>query len=1140
MKTRRRMLSALLAVGMLLSAITPAFAQRPPLSAQGIPAAADAGAHLEAVPQRTLNRISPADRSTVTALPGMQLRDRSAPLPSADGKVVGSAFAVGGDQLVNSVIYLDLPSPSSLRRSGVDAATLDRTRNEIAAAQSRVEGAVAAAGGRTVFRFTTLSSGIAVQIPARAASELAALPGVVRISQVRDYEMDLSETVPFIGAEFLQTLGVTGAGVKVAVIDSGVDHSHLAFGGPGTTDGFDEAYFGSDVACDANELHDPDCAYAKPADPALFGPAAPKVKGGYDWLGEAWPITNDILPDPNPIDWEGHGTHVADIIAGFAYTAGTNADGPYLAKGAGVAPDADIYAYKACASFSTSCNGLALLKSVDSAVEAGVDIINMSLGSPYGQPEDDLTYFSNQAVAAGVIVVASAGNSANKPFIVGSPSMGDGVISVAQTAVPSARRYPLSYSSTAVSGTINSAVFQNWSTSPSGVPISGTLVYGDSDEATPNLDGCAAYDDDMTGKVVLADRGGCNFTLKAKNASAAGAVISIIGLIAPGDPFEGGDGGDRPIDIPSFMISQATSNLLKAQIANDVIVEIDPTNAIDLSYTMVGSSSRGPRNNDGMIKPDIGAPGASVSAVAGFGAETGPFGGTSGAAPMVSGALALLKEAFGDTLTPAQYKALIMNTGELDIFEGDPGSKLAGITRIGGGQVEATRAYSSTLIAWDSTDADPLKWTGSLSFGYLPATDDTSVTRILTIQNLASVAQTVELTNTFRYTDDENAGVVVTPLESVVNIDANASVTVAVRLDVYPAGNNDNDPLHNWVINKGSLGANGDSLTFQEYDGALQLTPSEGDPVHVVWQVLPKAAADTSVTGVDVVASQVTPAYLFASSAVLSNTSPGVDGVTDVFDLVEVSPNIYDYSVGDCVGFGEEPGCNISPIDIKEVGVRAYTFEGEDYLEFAVTIHDQPYRASQYPPEFDIYIDYNADGVDDYVIFNGDLTLNASDGRNVVFVVNLSNNALTPAFFIDSTFNTQNFILPIDMASVGVTMGEPFVFKVFAFDAYFNGDLWDCAPFANCESPSKNVGYRYTPGKQRFVVAEADQILDVPAAGSTTLNWTEPATGFSDSPSQTGLLFLHRNAPIGRESDYLHMVAPPLSLPLLFDSTITE
>ena len=57
---------------------------------------------------------------------------------------------------------------------------------------------------------------------------------------------------------------------------------------------------------------------------------------------------------------------------------------------------------------------------------------------------------------------------------------------------------------------------------------------------------------------------------------------------------------------------------------------------------MVGSSSRGPTMLTNIVKPEIGAPGASVSAEVGTGDGTTPFGGTSGAAPMVTGSAALL------------------------------------------------------------------------------------------------------------------------------------------------------------------------------------------------------------------------------------------------------------------------------------------------------------------------------------------------------------------------------------------------------------------------------------------------------------------------------------------------------------------
>ena len=1130
MQVHRRIWSALLALSLLASFTTPALAQTPwpsgrggnPPGAAALPQAPDAN-------ERPFTRISPEEAAPISQdLPARTwLAPRGATLPAGRPQTSAAAFDAQGDQVINVIAYLEMPALLQGVSASADGAVRAAYTEALAAEQMRVSTAIEALGGSVVFTFNTLSSGIAVQIAANQAASLAGIRGVSHVSQVHDYTLDLAETTPFIGAKFLQDIGVKGEGVKVAVLDSGIDFTHLAFGGPGTVAGWENAYYGADPECDQNVDHDPDCAYALPADPALFGPAAPRVKGGFDWLGEAWRSGSDpILPDPNPIDIEGHGTHVADIIGGLGYPAGVNADGPYPAKGVGVAPEAELYGFKVCASFTTSCNGLALLKAMDNAADLDgnpttvdpADVINMSLGSPYGQPEDDLTFFTNQAVSLGIIVVASAGNSANKPYIVGSPSIADGAISVAQTTVPSATRYPLFYESTAITGTIENAVWQNWSVLPGNTLVQGPLAYGNADGSNKN--GCAAYTDNMAGKVVLADRGACNFTLKAKNASAAGAVISLIGLVAPGDPFEGGDGGDRPIDIPSFMINQATANVLKAEIANNVIVGINPADAINLAFTMVGSSSRGPRNHDGVIKPDIGAPGASVSAIAAGGAASGPFGGTSGAAPMVSGVAALLKSVYGDSLLPQQYKALLMNTGD-PIYNDAPRNDLAPVTRVGGGQVNARAAYYSKLIAWDSTNADsPLSWTGSMSFGYTPASSYQVYTRTLTIQNQGPLGQGVTISSWFRSNQDAGLGVFVTPQATSAFIPAGKSIEVPVVLEIFPDGDDNNlGPLHEWVVNRGSRGADGSSLQFQEYDGYVLIESQSSDPIHVVWQVLPKAVADVSV---DV----TTP-----TAGALVNASADVTGTTDIFSLIEVDSNDYGYTIGDCTSLGLPPGCNQSPVDIYEVGVRAYTDTAPyDFLEFAITIWDAPYRAGQYPPEFDIYIDSNADGTDDYLIFNGDLTLNASDGRNVVFLVDLAASSPTPQpqYFIDSTLNSNNFILPMDAASIGVTPGQPFRFSVFAYDAYFTGDLWDCAPKVN--NVCTGV-YQYTPGVARYDVPEAQLFPTVPRGGSAAFSWTTSAAAAEASPDQIGLLFLHRNAHVGRESD--HVVFTETYLPII-------
>ncbi len=121
----------------------------------------------------------------------------------------------------------------------------------------------------------------------------------------------------------------------------------------------------------------------------------------------------------------GHGTHVADIVAG------KSADGSHK----GVAPGASLLAVKVCSAVSTSCNGVALLLAMDFALDPNgdgdisdaVDVINMSLGSDYGQIEDDLSEASTDAVKLGVVVVTAAGNGANRPYIVSSPSIAPGV-----------------------------------------------------------------------------------------------------------------------------------------------------------------------------------------------------------------------------------------------------------------------------------------------------------------------------------------------------------------------------------------------------------------------------------------------------------------------------------------------------------------------------------------------------------------------------------------------------------------------------------------------------------------------------------------------------------------------------------------
>ncbi|MFV0277187.1 MAG: S8 family serine peptidase, partial [Parahaliea sp.] len=579
-----------------------------------------------------------------------------------------------------------------------------------------------APGGRVVGRTQMVINAVLMDVDASQINGLASDPDVFSVNRVKHYEKHLPETVPYIGGTTVQNMGYDGSGVRVGVVDSGIDYYHAALDGTG-----DMAQYAAD---DPNVI-----------EPGTFPTA--KVVGGYDFVGSNWGDgSSSEAPDEDPLDdgpEAGHGTHVADIIGGAL----------------GVAPGAQLYALKVCSSVSSACSGIGLIQATEWAADPNgdgdpsdrLDIVNMSLGSDYGQPfDDDLSAAVENLTALGTLVVASAGNGGNKPYITGSPSSTPSALSVAQTEVPSAVQPILE-----VNGNDYAAVFQPWSTAPA-TAISGTLQYADG--AGGNLDGCAAFaPGSLNGLAVLIDRGGCNFTLKVKNVQDAGAVIGIIGLIAPGDPFSGGDGGEGPITIPGYMVSQDVSNAFKAQLGETLAV--DPNRGISLAGHMVGSSSRGPQHESTqLLKPEIGAPGASVSAVAGTGTGTGPFGGTSGAAPMVSGSAALLLEMLPG-IAPLDAKALLVNNGNTDIST-DPSSGLAPVSRIGGGEVQVDESAHAPAIAVDRDTGQP-----TLSFGFHDI--DRGVVQLhktVLVTNRSSQTLNYTVNPTFRYPQDEASGAV--------------------------------------------------------------------------------------------------------------------------------------------------------------------------------------------------------------------------------------------------------------------------------------------------------------------------------------------------------------------------------------------
>ena len=274
-------------------------------------------------------------------------------------------------------------------------------------------------------------------------------------ASVADAQPDLPTTLAYIGGTAVQNSGITGQGVKIAMLDTGIDYTHYNLGGSGNPADYLAA-----------------TAVASGVPPANLFPTA-KVVGGYDFTGEVWP-NGPLAPDPNPIDLNGHGTLTSDTAGGHSL------DGLH----SGTAPGSQLYAVKVCSSVSTACSGVAILEGIDFALDPNntgtlnnpVDIISMSLGGPFGQREDDEAEAITDVVNFGLVAVIAAANSGDIPYVIGGPGSTPEAIAVAATNSVVASGIPLVINSPAsIAGSYTDTATVPFA--PIDNTISGNIVY---------------------------------------------------------------------------------------------------------------------------------------------------------------------------------------------------------------------------------------------------------------------------------------------------------------------------------------------------------------------------------------------------------------------------------------------------------------------------------------------------------------------------------------------------------------------------------------------------------------------------------------------------------------------------------------
>lgn len=622
------------------------------------------------------------------------------------------------------IIQLQNPALLSVAQT-VDgkAEVNEELKAAIIAEQEEMIGKLQALSGeiKIIATYKLVLNAIAFTAPSEVAAKIDSIEGVAKLvessafmrptnvnnaEQVKTILLDLKEknSVTFIGADKLHKLGIAGQKMSVGVIDTGVDYTHAMFGGAGKKEVYDS------INPDLPTEHFPNA----------------KVIGGADFVGSKYsaggPTLEEQIPvrDENPIDEAGHGSHVAGTVAGI---------GDGVVSYSGVAPEASIYALKVFGK-KGSTSDIAVIQALEYAadptekVEAKnrMDVVNLSLGGGFGKPKILYSEAVKNLTKAGTIVVASAGNSGDNPYITGAPATSDEAISVAASIDYMAQNTTIPAVEVLIAGEsqIMETVEGNTTKPAAESKVQGPLVHI-GNGADPITDEVKAK---VKGQIALMDRGVIAFEEKFKIAASLGAVGVVMVNNQDASPIP--MGAEAKYDFPAVMISKVVGASIKAALAanTEVSFNFSPGKIInrdDLIDTITDFSSRGPRSIDSLIKPEISGPGANViSAAHGTGNETVQFSGTSMSGPHLAGVMALLRQAF-PTEEVAFLKARLLNNAKI-LMVGD--SHLA-VARQGAGRVQVEEAYLSKVVAMPAT----------LSLGEVSVASAKTISKKVTLTN---------------------------------------------------------------------------------------------------------------------------------------------------------------------------------------------------------------------------------------------------------------------------------------------------------------------------------------------------------------------------------------------------------------------
>lgn len=644
-----------------------------------------------------------------------------APLASYDGSISGyeKTMPAKGKKL-------DLNSPASKKYGKRLESQRENYKKWLAKQLPKVE---------VVAEYDVAYNGLGLKLNGASLKDISRGPGVVKAGVSGTYRKTMSESTALINAgEIWNGLGGqenAGAGMKVGVIDSGIDQNH----------------------------------------PFLQPNEGMKAPGGFP-KGDTKYTSDKVIvakvynqnPKLSAEAVDSHGTHVAGTIAGKAGTMPTLGNKPM----SGVAPGAYLGNYNVFPGDVADAKSVFIAKAVEEAVEDGMDVLNLSLGGTPHKGADLLDMAVNAAVDAGVVVAISAGNEGPFDYTVGSPGTAEKVITVAATT--NSRTFALRLKSPALPGgeAIATTGTQGGEVKKQ---IEGEYVVWSEVSGGDKL-ACTPAVKPLEGKIAVIQRDSCTFTEKINNAAAAGAKGVIVYQSSTADPITMSTDG---VKIPAIMINKEAGEVLaKWQGDRKVIFSYPPVETVTKPNQISDFSSWGPTPNY-TLKPDVAAPGVNIySSVVGGGYEL--YQGTSMASPHVAGAAAVLL-AYSKVKElgwgPAEVKAALMGTARNVEGTVDPKTDIEDPLKVGAGIIDLGRAMKAPAMAFPS----------SLSFGLVRPTGNQSYQMTVTLVNPTGNAIDYTLTG------DKNLKLSTTGVSVAPNGKAEIKVNVVDR-GTHSGGNN--------------------------------------------------------------------------------------------------------------------------------------------------------------------------------------------------------------------------------------------------------------------------------------------------------------------------------------------------------------